>query len=887
MGSPALLERDGELAALDTHAGLAFGGQGRLLFLGGEAGAGKTTLLQAFCRQRKGGATLLLGACDAMAAPRPLAPLQDFAAVLGEEFAGLVESGERRERIFNLLLAHLRSASAPQLLVFEDLHWADEATLDLLRYLGRRLDGCRTLLIGSYRDDEVGATHPLRRLMGDLAGAGTVHRLGVPPLSLAAVSALVGERPIDAAELHRRTGGNPFFVTEVLAAGGDGLPEKVGDAVLARVSRLPEAARLALELASVVGQKAGVALLERLLPTADAVDACLSLGLLSSQGDHLAFRHELAREAVLASMSPHRRRQAHAAVLAAWEAMSPTMVAGASVPEEGAMLAVLAHHAAEAGDGGAVLRYAPAAGRLARRLRANREARLQYARALPFAAAMGAEEHAQLLEEYAAACGATSQVEAAFEAHRSAAALWRAAGRREREAQSLAKQAEISNAMGRDKQEVRRLYQEAIDLVDRLPETRERAMVYGAYAYDRMLDRDTETALRWTRKAIASGRRSGNLLMVASIHNGASGALVTAERIPAAWRHHHACIALLQAGHSADPEAAVHSAKMMMGSGLGEVHRFREAEELLASVVEFSRRHDLDFSLHYATAWRALTHLHLGRWQEAGTSATWLLNQPNAEIFSRIMASVALGRLRLRRGDPEAGPVLDRALKLAMATDTLQRLAPVRAARAEAALAKGDARQAREEVAAVLPLAMRHRHRWFVGELLYLDWKAGGEIGPPDWLSGPYALQLRGRAKEAARAWQRMGCPFEQARALAETEEVQALRRAFDLFQGLGARPMAMQLADRLRQWGVRGLPRGPRKATAADPVGLTPRERQVLGLMAEGLRNVDIAARHRVSSRTVEHQVSAVLGKLGAQSRAEAVAQAFRLGLLSRPLEG
>lgn len=880
MDSPALLERDAELVALDTHARLAFGGHGRLLFLGGEAGAGKTTLLQAFCRQRKGGAALLLGACDAMDAPRPLAPLQDFAAVLGEEFAGLVESGERRERIFNLLLSHLRSASAPQLLVFEDLHWADEATLDLLRYLGRRLEGCPALLIGSYRDDEVGPTHPLRRLMGDLVGAGTVHRLGVPPLSLAAVSALVGERPIDAAELHRRTGGNAFFVTEVLAAGGDGLPEKVGDAVLARVSRLPTAARLALELTSVVGQKAGVALLERLLPTADAIDACLGLGLLSSHGDHLAFRHELAREAVLATMSPHRRRQAHAAVLAAWEATSRSAVRGASVPEEGVLLAVLAHHAAEAGDGAAVLRYAPAAAQLARRLRAHREARLQYARALPFASSMGTEEHAQLLEEYAATCAATSHVGAALEAHRSAAQLWRAAARREREAQSLARQAEISNAMGREKPEVRRLYLEAIDLVDRLPETPERSMVYGAYAHDRMLDRDTETALRWTRRAIASGRRSGNLLTVANAHNAASGALVTAERIEAARRHHRACIALLLAGHSADPEAAVHGARLMMGSGLGEVHRFREAEELLASVVAFSRRHDLDFNLHYATAWRALTHLHLGRWQEAGAAATWLLDQPNAEIFSRIMAGLALGRLRLRRGDPEVGPVLDQALKLAMATDTLQRLAPVRAARAEAALAKGHTRQAREEVAAVLPLAMHHRHRWFVGELLYLDRKAGGETGPPDWLTGPYALQLRGRAKEAGRVWQRMGCPFEQARALAEAEDLPALRRAFDLFQGLGARAMAWQVAERLRQSGVRGLPRGPRRATAADPVGLTPREREVLALMAEGLRNADIAARNRVSARTVEHQVSAVLGKLGARSRAEAVAEAKRLGL-------
>lgn len=886
MAQATLLERGPLLEGLAAQARLAFAGAGRLVLLGGEAGVGKTSLLRAFVASQAGRATVLLGACDAMTVPRPLAPLLDFAAAVSSDFAALAAAGDERRRLFSMLLEKLGDSRRPHLLVFEDLHWADEATLDLLRYLGRRLEACPALLIGSYRDDEVGPSHPLRRVMGDLAGASTVLRLQVPTLSLTAVGELVGQRRIDATELHRRTGGNPFFVTEVLAADGDALPAKVGDAVMARVSRLADDARQALDLASVIGLSTDAALLERLAPSAEAVEACLAAGLLSSQATTLTFRHEMAREAVLASMSASRRRRTHAAVLAALVAALPAMRADGQVDAHGAVLAVLAHHAAEAGDGFAVLRYAPAAARLAVKLRAFNEARFQFGRALSYAAEVGLdpEDQAALLDEYGSACFTSARDDDATGAFQTAAQNWRSVDRPDRQASSLAWLASTRLAMGH-KQESEQIFRQAMQLVEDLPETAEHATVYTRYAHARMLDRDTEPALHWARKAISSGRRTGNLQAVCGVHNAAAGALVTAERISEARRHHRACIHLIEQGHVPDAEFSISSARIMMGTGLGEVHRFQEAEPLLASAEEFACRHDIDAQGHYAVAWRALTHVYLGRWQEAGAAATSLLALPHLDFFSRIMVGVALGRLRTRRGDPEVWPVLDQALEDALATDTLQRLAPVRAARAEAALAKGDDRLAREEAAAVLPLALHHRHRWFVGELLYLAWMAGGEPEVPDWLTGPFAMQLRGKPKEAARAWQRMGCTFEQARALTETEEVPSLRGAFDLFQGLGARPMATKVADRLRQLGVRGLPRGPSRATAADPAGLTPREREVLRLMAEGLRNAEIAERHGVSRRTVEHQVSAVLAKLGTSSRTAALAEAQRQGWIgSKP---
>src|SRR5690606_17661237 len=390
---------------------------------------GKTALVQAFLTALPSGPLKLVGACEALSTPRPLGPVLDFSHLIGDEFQALVETGEQRQRIFSLLADRLRSGPQPHVLVIEDLHWADDATLDLVRFLGRRVGDWRALLLGTYRDDEVGPSHPLRRVLGDLAGAATVHRLKVAPLSQVAVERLAAGRAIDPGELFRRTGRNPFFVTEVLAAPDDEVPGKVGDAVLARVSRLGDAARSVLETAAVIGLTQDLGLLERLAAAPVAVEECLASGMLTATGDTSSFRHELARDAVMSAMTATRRRHTHAAVLAAleeasrvsgWDPAAADVDPSGVVPES---LAVLAHHAVEAGDGERVLRYAPAAGYLAAKLSANREARAQFERALPFAAALGPERHAALLEAYARSCTVTSQVAASKLAREQALAL--------------------------------------------------------------------------------------------------------------------------------------------------------------------------------------------------------------------------------------------------------------------------------------------------------------------------------------------------------------------------------------------------------------------------------------------------------------------------------
>jgi DNA-binding CsgD family transcriptional regulator len=309
------------------------------------------------------------------------------------------------------------------------------------------------------------------------------------------------------------------------------------------------------------------------------------------------------------------------------------------------------------------------------------------------------------------------------------------------------------------------------------------------------------------------------------------------------------------------------SALNMLGTGLGEMMELEPAERWLRECVAFAEAHEL--WPVYPRAWLALVHVYRGRWDEGAALAGSVLRGLHDPI-SEVSALIALGRVRARRGDPGAFDALDEALEISRPGGHLQRLGHVHAARAEAAWLVGDAERTLVEAQAVYALALEKRHLWFAGELAYWQWKVEGLDAPPDWIAEPYRLQLAGEPAAAAESWRVRGCPYEAARTLADADDEAVLAE----LDALGARPAADALRRRL------GL-RGPRAATRENPAGLTSRELDVLGLLAQGLRNAEIAAQLYLSTRTVDHHVSAILRKLQARSRAEASAAAVRLGLV------
>ena len=782
---PELLERAAHFERLGAVLRAASAGHGTLMLLGGEAGVGKTALVRRFCRSVGGTVRVLEGACDALSTPRALGPLADIAAAVGGELERQLVNGGRRDEIFGTFLAELSRGPNPTLVVFEDVHWADEATLDLLRFLGRRLSGTRSVLIATYRDDEVGPSHPLRVVMGDLASS-AVARLTLVPLSPGAVAKLAGGSNLDPAALHRQTGGNPLFVTEVLASGSGGIPPSVRDAVLARVARLSASGRAVLESAAVIDSRVEAWLLAEVGgAAAEAVDECLALGVLDADGDALAFRHELSRQAVLQAISPARRLALHRRVLEVLRGRPD----GQDDP------AVLAHHAELAADSEAVLAYAPAAARRAASLGAHREAAAQYARALRYADRLAPDQRALLFEGRSYECYLIGQLPEAVAARQAAVATWRSLGNRLKEGESLRWLSRIEWFSGR-KAEAEEAARAALSVLEALPPGPELAWAYSNRALLHLVASEHPMAICWGTKAAAL---AGQLAQhEVGLH---AATTVATSRIwsddERGWADLESC---LREARSAGFEEHAGRALGNLVASATTLCRLALAERYFEEGMAYCLEHDLDTYRLYLLGWRAVMLLRRGRWAEACAVAETVLAQPQFP-FSRIQALVVLGCVRARRGEASASEPLDEALRLALETAELQRLCPVRAARAEAAWLRGDRDTARREARAGFELAIRHDYNALAGELALWLWRSGGLDEPPSRVTGPFVRQITEGWSAAARHWQELGCPYEAAQAMLDGDEP-ALRQALGIFEELGARPMATLVAGRLRALG-------------------------------------------------------------------------------------
>jgi DNA-binding CsgD family transcriptional regulator/tetratricopeptide (TPR) repeat protein len=861
----AVLERDGLLAQLQAQWRDACAGPGRLVFVEGEAGIGKTTLLRAF-RQSLGSEVVHWGACDALGTPRALGPVHDIAAPLpAVTQARLLSAGGDRHRAFIAFVDLL--AERPSLAVIEDLHWADEATLDLLRFAGRRIARTRSLLLASYRSDELVPAHPLRAVLGDLATSGAL-RIEPPPLSPVAVASLATASGIDALELHRRTGGNPFFVTEVIAAGELGVPATVQDAVLARASRLSVSARAVLDAAAIAGPRAEPWLLQALTAAESAsIDECLATGVLRNEGASFAFRHELARQAVLQAMPPTRRMSLHRLALDALQ----------SPKASGVDAARLAHHADAAGDGAAVRRWAAAAAGDAAAQGAHRQAAEHWALALQHATTDA--QCAPLIDAYALECRVCGRLADAVVQGQRAVHAWRRLGNTMSEAMALARLG-MWLVVSANKEEGEAAMRDALARVA-APDAEPSAViaVQRHAAAMHMMNSDSEQAVALAREALRRAEQAGDGVAIDQAHLVIGSVLLFGEHSAEGLDHLQRALAGAQAR---GPDTAVASTLLNLGSGCAAIHRLDLAERWLLQGIAHCAERDIDLSRLYQLSWLALVRLHQGRWDEARSAADDVLADGRAAPIARIMALVALGRLRARRGEPAVWAALDEARDLAERSGALQRLVPMRCARAEAAWLEGRDADAAGEADAVLPLALAKGVPVFTAELLLWSRRGGREVIaiPPSCTNHPFALAAAGGWDDAAQAWDALHCPYEAACAMAESPDPQRQRDALARFEALGARPMAERTRRRLRVAGARGVPRGPRASTAQNPAGLTSKEIAVLSLLATGLRNKEIAHRLSRSPRTIDHQVESIFGKLGVATRAEAVSAALRFGV-------
>ena len=601
-------------------------------------------------------------------------------------------------------------------------------------------------------------------------------------------------------------------------------------------------------------------LLEAVAPDSfDRIEECLDSGILVSRTGAVAFRHEIARQAIEEAVAPDRSLSFHRAALAALSAPR------SSAPD----LTRLAHHAEAASDAKAVLRLAPAAAEKASRYGAHREAAAQYARALRFSQGVAPETLGDFHNRRAYACYLSGQFSDAIEAQRRALECYRLANAQLNEGDALRSLSRLLRYVGRTA-DAREAAVDAVAMLEKLPEGRELAMAYSNLSHIHMNAEDAEGTIMWGTRALELAERLGDLeARVYAITN-----LATIEML---------------AGKSGATTRLAQTLQLAQESGLDEhagrlfvsltwwaprSKSYTAADQYIDAGLEYCGERGLDLWRHYLLAYKARRDLDRGRWDDAVGAAELVINDTRTSPVPRVVALSVLGLVRARRGDPLCWPPLDEAWSLAEPTLELQRLEPAAAARAEAAWLDGRDEAVVEATTAALEIAVRQRAPWVVGELTCWRRRAGLREPAHSDIAKPYALQLAGKPRQAHEAWTALGCPYEAALALAAAEEVAGLRQALDELQVLGARPAAAIVARRLREKGVRGLPRGPRPSTLSNPANLTRREIEILDLVREGLGNAEIARRLFLSKKTVDHHVSAILRKLGVSTRGQAAAQ-------------
>jgi DNA-binding CsgD family transcriptional regulator/tetratricopeptide (TPR) repeat protein len=851
-----LLERSEPLGALSQLAAeVSAQSSGRVAIVRGEAGIGKTSLLRRFC-EVEAGARVLWGACDALFTPRPLGPFLDVAQSTGGELEWVARSQPRPYELTSALLVELQRSS-PSVLVVEDVHWADEATVDVLRILARRIVSCRALVVLTLREDELDRLHPVRSLLGELSLTGRAPRIDLDPLTPAAVAYLSRKHDVVADDLYRKTNGNPFFVTEALAAGGVGVPDSIRDAVLARVARLSPPARELLDATSVVSQQAELWLLEALArERLGSIAECVTGGVLRVDGTRVSFRHELARLAVEESLPPDLRVVLHRKALGAL----------ASPPGGAPDVVRLAHHAEAANDVHAVLRYAPAAGDLAASVGAHREAADHYAHALRVGDLLSVGERAALLERRGQSCYLTDQNSEAADALEAAAECYRSIGDVLREGNALRARGENLWCSGRTT-EAHASADDAIRLLEQLEPGRELGLAYNAKAFLMRGGHDGESAAAWARRALAIAETVGDVELEVSALASLTEAKVMIDEG-----------ATLEDVEEARTLAESHGLVQALGwipQNLARLHlerrNYAAARALLSEGLPYCDEHGLELFRQYFLSIGARIELEQGRWAAADDYARQVLRVRRVSTTPTIHALAVAAVLRARRGEPGAWALLDEAWELGRASGELQRLAPVASVRAEAAWLEGRRGEVERVTDDVLELALRRRASWIVGDLLRWRRWSGVRDHVPAFVAEPYARQLGGDWDGAAVLWSELGCPYEEALALTGSDDDDVLLRSLVRLQELGAQAAAQIVARRLHARGVQGLPRGSRPTTRGNPAGLTGRELDVLTLLVDGLRNREIADRLFLSVRTVDHHVAAILHKLGARNRSEA----------------
>lgn len=855
-----LFERDAPLAQLQALLSQVAEGHGASVIVTGEARAGKTTFFHAFEALVGANARIFRGACEDLSIPEPLGPVRELARSAGWDIdLELLLDGQRLEAFAQVLKLAV-DLERPTILIIEDLHWADEATLDFVRFVSRRLIPMRIMLLINSRDVDDTAQQKLRAAINGVP-AESLTRIELQPLSLAAVEKMSGQAGIDAAKVFQQSAGNAFYVTELLRNRDINMPSSVQDAVLSRVDGLNSDAQNVLSIVSIFPRRAELDLVMALVEGDGfkEIEACIAEGLLIDSGDYLGFRHEIARLAVEDGLSTFRKRALNAAVY-------KLLAAGPKTPK-----ARLMHHARVGRLSDAVHNLAPDAAREAEVAEAFRQSAEYYEIALEFRDELPKQEQAELLEKAARVLGIIAQQPNAISSLEQALVLRKSLGQKLASADNLRKLARLHWEIGL-KPKAQELANEAIKIAEG-SDSYELAWSYAVRGQIAMTEFEFELGADVSKKAIELAERHG-------FKDVESFALTTLGLCY--WFDVERSLSTLRRGLDLSlkhnlPEN-VGRAYGNIGVYLAEHYVYSDAAEVYDEGIQYCNQQDLRAGSEFISAWRFELRERMGAWDEAYTGAEKLLSEGLQHSSAIFFANISMARIAMRRGYSSEDALFEQLENAVAKGEDARHVGIYAILLAEKAyLGLAPPEPALKLMAQMLALPVFQA----IGQQFFLWQRRLGkspEFQGDQIFDEVFRKGLAGDWQGEAAAWAEIGSPYDQALALLEGD-VEAKSWALEILDGLGATVVSEFARQKMRDDGITIKKSGPRASTKANPAGLTKRQLDVLRLLNEGLSNAEIGERLFVSGKTVDHHVSAILGKLEVSSRGEAAAYARDAG--------